>query len=295
MKLMTFKNWREARLARWVARGISLLVAVSLLLLVLFNEDFRNSPTLPTLLLWLLSLSLLIAWRWEKLGGMLTLLLTPVILISLFVQWSGLGGLMTPLWQLFMIALAFLLPFLIAAWLYLSVARYAEMEATAGEEGDAAVAEERSNRTTIIVAILGLAAVVLFFVPLFTPVQQQVEMSPENRAPFGYAQLIDQLRNQGAVVGVSSVPVDHPLFSVTGRELNIDGEIVQAFEYANIVSSTADAGAIERQESPAWNEIDWPDGPHFYQENNILLLYVGSNDDLITILEAAFGSPFAKG
>lgn len=303
MRLMRFGNWQEARLARWVARGISLVIGLSLLLLIVFNEDFRQDPTLPTVILWLMALSLLIAWKWERMGGLLALLLSPVLLVSLFVMWSGLIGLITPVWQLFMIALAFLLPFLIAAWLYLSAAQYSaaqysaaqytEMAITAVEGQESDLAEGGSSRTTLIILLLGLAALILYFVPLFIPVQQQLEPQPVSGAPIGLEQIIDQLRSQGAVVGVGSIPAEHPLFSVSGRELNVNGEVVLAFEYTDTAAATADAAAIDRGDAPAWDTTDWPAGAQFYQVNNILLLYEGSNDELTAILEAAFGPPFA--
>ena len=175
MRLMRLGSWQEARLARWVARGISLIIGLSLLLLIVLNEDFRTNPTLPTIILWLMSLSLLLAWRWERVGALSTLLLTPILLIALVVQWTGLGGLLAPFWQLAMVALASILPFLIAAWLYLSAHQYAETIA-AGEAFD--LPEQGSRRTTVVIILLGLAALVLYFVPLLIPVQQQITESP---------------------------------------------------------------------------------------------------------------------
>lgn len=134
MRLIRFGSWQEARLARWVARGLSLIISLSLLLLIAFNEDFRREPTLPTVILWLMALSLLVAWKWEKIGGLLTLLLTPLLLVALSMTWTRLSGLTTPVWQLFIGGLLFVLPFLIASLLYLSAAGYMETAATTGEE-----------------------------------------------------------------------------------------------------------------------------------------------------------------
>ncbi|MGD2049832.1 MAG: hypothetical protein PVH03_10060 [Chloroflexota bacterium] len=123
MKLLSFDSPEEIQLARRVARGLSLLSIGFLLLLLVLNEDFRKSPTLPTIVLWILALSTLIAWRWERVGGLLTLFLCPVFLLSLIVQWSGTAELSAPIWQLALIGFGMELPFLIIGWLFITVGR----------------------------------------------------------------------------------------------------------------------------------------------------------------------------
>lgn len=123
MKLLSFDSPEEIQLARRVARGLSFLSIGFLLLLLVLNEDFRKSPTLPTIVLWILALSTLIAWRWERVGGLLTLFLCPVFLLSLIVQWSGTAELSAPIWQLALIGFGMELPFLIIGWLFITVGR----------------------------------------------------------------------------------------------------------------------------------------------------------------------------
>ena len=48
MTLLHYNNSKEIQLARWVARGLSLLFIGFILVLLVSNEDFRNSPTPPT-------------------------------------------------------------------------------------------------------------------------------------------------------------------------------------------------------------------------------------------------------
>jgi hypothetical protein len=123
MKLLSFDSPEEIQFARRVARGLSFLSIGFLLLLLVLNEDFRKSPTLPTIVLWILALSTLIAWRWERVGGLLTLFLCPVFLLSLIVQWSGTAELSAPIWQLALIGFGMELPFLIIGWLFITVGR----------------------------------------------------------------------------------------------------------------------------------------------------------------------------
>ena len=108
----------------------------------------------------------------------------------------------------------------------------------------------------------------------------------------------------GAVVGISSGTVEQPflsgpgtelVLSGTGYELVVDGEIVQAFQYVDMSSATTVASSLDSGKSSNWNEADWNGTPHFYQVRNVILLYVGDNQDIITKIETAFGPPFAGG
>lgn len=128
MKLLGFDSPEEIQIARRVARGLSLLSFGILLLLLVLNEDFRGSLTLPTIVLWILVLSTLIAWRWERAGGLLTLFLCLVLLLSIFLQWSETAGLTAPIWQLTLIGFGLVLPFLIIGWLFVSVGRKSQQQ-----------------------------------------------------------------------------------------------------------------------------------------------------------------------
>lgn len=123
MRLLCNDSPEEIQLARRVARGLSLLSVGFLFLLLILNEDFRENPTLPTIVLWILALSTLIAWRWERVGGLLTLFLSPILLVSLIIQWSGLSGFATPIWQLALISFSMVFPFLIIGWLFVCIGR----------------------------------------------------------------------------------------------------------------------------------------------------------------------------
>ena len=106
-----------------MARGLSLLVATSILILLAFNEDFRNAPSLPAVVLCALALSTLFAWRWQTAGGLATLFLSPVFLLSLFVQWSGPADLSLAVGELVLIGLCLVVPFLVIGVLFVLVGR----------------------------------------------------------------------------------------------------------------------------------------------------------------------------
>jgi len=123
MTLPRYDNPNEIQWTRRVARGLSLLFVALILLLLAFNEDFRGNPTLPAFILWVLALSTLIAWRWETAGGLLTLFLSPVFLLSLFVQWSGSARFVMSIWELALIGICLMFPFLVTGLLFVYIGR----------------------------------------------------------------------------------------------------------------------------------------------------------------------------
>ena len=292
MTLISCDTSQEIRLARWVARGLSLLFAGFVLTVMLLNEDVRTDITPPTLILAALSLSALGAWRWERIGGLLTMACAPLLFLSMILQFINVAGLVTPFWVLLLIAAGIAFSFLIVGWLFVSVAQHTQATRTPGAAGGAPVSGKRRRRTTLLVAVLGVVALMLFVIPLQMPVRQNIEILPERH--FDQERIITALRAERAVVGVGSIPVQQPFLSVAGQELNVNGEIVQAYVYSDTVSATADASAIYYDtDNLAWTEVAWNDAPHFYQTANVILIYDGRTPEILTVLERAFSPPFA--
>ncbi len=130
MPTMAFETERDVRLVRWMARGLATLFAAFILSLFLFNEDVRQNPHPPVVILALLALSMMLAWRWEKLGGRLTFIGSPLLFVSVLYTWlSPRAGGFDPggAWILGMavVGAALSLPPLIVGWLFVSLARAA--------------------------------------------------------------------------------------------------------------------------------------------------------------------------
>ena len=95
-----------------------------------------------------------------------------------------------------------------------------------------------------------------------------------------------QMQNGGVVVGILS----QPFFSVDAQVLNAYGEDIQVFEYDSRDDALADVDKSGLS----------PDGAflaraHFYQTGNLIVLYVGSNSDITTMLENLLGPQIAGG
>lgn len=295
MNPLQFNSLGEIRMARWVARGTSLFIGGFVLVLLLFNEDIREDPTPATLVLGILSLLVLVSWRWERLGGTLTLLASPILLVAPLIQMLGAPGLITPTWLLILISAAMTLPFFITGWLFLSIAKHAEVAQKPQASRDVPATPKKRSWTYLLIGLLGLMSIVFFAVPLVIPVQQQFDTSALESTVIDSQYLISQLRMAGAVVGIGSVTIEQPFLSVPGYELNVDGEIVQAFEYIDIISATAEAIPINNWDSTDLEEMQWVHTPHVYQVYNVILLYAGNNKTIVETIETAFGPPFFPG
>lgn len=295
MRLLQYDTTQEIRLARWIARGSSLLIGGFIVILFILNEDVRNDPNLGTIILWIMTLGMLIAWRWERIGGTLVLASSPFLVLSMVFYWSGAEGLITPWWELMLIGITISLSFVIVGWLFISVAQHSEVIKTPAGTDPSGESPRSRSWTLLIVALLAVAAILFFLVPMAIPVQQQMEFS-DDTAPFSEVTgVVDRFRKHGVVVGIGSATFERPPFTVPGSELNIEGAIVQVFKYGDVASATAEAMMINELAEDGWQQISWNEPPHIYQAGNVIVLYTGRDEDTLALLTSTLGTPFVGG
>jgi len=102
-----------------------------------------------------------------------------------------------------------------------------------------------------------------------------------------------QMQNGGVVVGILS----QPFFSVDAQVLNAYGEDIQVFEYDSGDDALADVDESGLTPDGQFETVmvTWIDTPHFYQTGDLIVLYVGSNSDVTTMLEDLLGPQIAGG
>jgi len=115
--------------ARWSARVLGLLLAIFLLVIGIgesFSEPFTLTGVGVVILFGWASVSMLIAWRWERLGGLLGVL--AAIALSIFIAITAgknkAAALLIPL------------PFLVIAAVFLLVSRQTASSPPAAAEGN---------------------------------------------------------------------------------------------------------------------------------------------------------------
>jgi len=108
-----------------------------------------------------------------------------------------------------------------------------------------------------------------------------------------YLTLIDNLRTAGATVEPTG-EVTQPFFSVTGNIIVVNGDDVQAFEYADVAAAEAEAALVSSDGSAVGTSmIGWVATPHFYKAGRLIVLYVGDSEAVTDVLESVLGQQFA--
>lgn len=108
-----------------------------------------------------------------------------------------------------------------------------------------------------------------------------------------YTSLVDNLRKAGAIIDLSG-DVSHPFFSVEGWVIKVNGEAVQVFEYPDSGSADSEARLVSADGGTVGTTmIHWVDSPHFYKAGRLIVLYVGSDPAIMSLLESVLGPQFA--
>ena len=118
----------------------------------------------------------------------------------------------------------------------------------------------------------------------------------ESRSPrvTDYLSLAASLRAAGASVKPGAKVVDQPFFPVSGRLIEVHGEEVQVFQFADAAEGRAQAARISPTASTiGTTKVHWIDAPHFYRKDRLLVLYVGGSEQVRKALETILGPQFA--
>jgi hypothetical protein len=108
-----------------------------------------------------------------------------------------------------------------------------------------------------------------------------------------YASLLASLSTAGAEVSEGEI-ISQPFFTVTGKIIRVNGEDVQVFEYEDEAAAETDASQIsEDGSSIGTSMISWMASPHFYRGGKLIVLYVGDNTEITSLLESLLGPQFA--
>lgn len=110
-----------------------------------------------------------------------------------------------------------------------------------------------------------------------------------------YASLVEAIKSRGILVEhVEEIAAESSSFSVPAKIISVGGADVQVFEF----QSESDAQASRLTISEDGTEIGtsiirWIDTPHFYTKGKLIVLYVGQNPEITTLLESLLGTQFA--
>src|SRR5688500_4250535 len=125
------------------------------------------------------------------------------------------------------------------------------------------------------------------------PAASASNASPEPAAVEDQASLIAALEAAGATVDVGE-PISQPFFSAEGNIIKVNGADVQVFAYENAEEMELESSQIAPNgSSNATTMITWIDTPHFYKTGRIIALYIGNDEEVLSLLEKTMGAQFA--
>lgn len=105
--------------------------------------------------------------------------------------------------------------------------------------------------------------------------------------------LVTYLEAEGRIVMVGE-SMTEPVFGVTGTQLTIDGQQVQIFQFVSEDAAEEAVADISPDGSTiGTSQVDWIGEPHFYQDDSLVALYVGTDEATLDALEDAFGAQVA--
>jgi hypothetical protein len=123
--------------------------------------------------------------------------------------------------------------------------------------------------------------------------------SPTPAAPavepaYSALDLLADLAAQGARVEASPGRITKPYLSVPGRIVQVDGQPLQVFQYADAAALAADVAGL----APSASSIDgvplaWPAAPHFWRKGSLLALAVSNDQALVDLISSVMGPQFA--
>lgn len=163
MQLIRYETSRDVQSVRLLARGLS-LVFVALSLATFVNYVIGNAELTPALLVLAgLTITMLLAWRWEKYGGNLTMIASPLGLISAIYMLQGFNR--SDFFGAFLVGVAMSTAALIVGWLFVSVAQHRALTTTPGVQSEVSPRRRILTYMGIVMVVIVLLAITLFSGP----------------------------------------------------------------------------------------------------------------------------------
>jgi len=108
-----------------------------------------------------------------------------------------------------------------------------------------------------------------------------------------HVSLVDTLRAQGLTVEPTG-SISQPFFPMPGQALQVKGQDIQVFEFGDSSSAESQVKEISSDGMTIGNTVvQWISPPHFFSTGKIIVLYLGTDAELLKILKTALGTQIA--
>ena len=86
--------------------------------------------------------------------------------------------------------------------------------------------------------------------------------------------------------------MEQPFFDVGGQVIRVNGADVQVFEYVDDTAREAESEQISPDRSAIGTSmVTWVDQPNFWATGRVIVLYVGTDEATLDLLEGVLGKP----
>ncbi len=146
-------------------------------------------------------------------------------------------------------------------------------------------------------AVIGLAMALLLCLGVLVGCGGPNPAAPNHAAQGAYQAFVKQLRAAGAsVVETDQKPLSE--FSGEVHRLMVNGSCVDVFAWATPENASDDAAHLSPDggtfsKDNTFSISDWGMPPHFYKKNQLIVLYAGTDSQLLGLLTSLLGPQFA--
>jgi len=107
------------------------------------------------------------------------------------------------------------------------------------------------------------------------------------------ASLLAALQASNATAEIAGSVVQD-FFSPEGSLITVNGADIQVFEYESAEMMEQEAAQVSSDGSSVGTTmVTWMDSPHFYKAGRIIVIYIGSDEKTLNLLQAVLGPQFA--
>lgn len=109
-----------------------------------------------------------------------------------------------------------------------------------------------------------------------------------------FAGLMADLAGAGGLIQETGEQIIQPFFAPAGQLVRLNGADLQIFEYQSAEAAAAEVALVAPDGGSVGSHmVTWMASPHFFNADRFIVLYVGDDVDVLTMLEAVLGSQFA--
>jgi len=123
--------------------------------------------------------------------------------------------------------------------------------------------------------------------------------TPQSPAAGEYNALMNAFRSAKLTIYDGGTAAHEQFLTIAGKKIFVEGQALEVYQYASANAATHDSHNIDDDAclihmiGGGTKMVNWDQPPHLYKKDRLLIIYVGSDYDIINVLVAQLGPQFA--